>query len=124
MWDYNDEYSYTHDGEPGSPVAVFMDRAAAEDRCEELELSAWRGSIAGQNIGEWMYDTYASMQGEDDATEIATAKLRAVFPDLDDDFDIDEFKVPKVLTDEQIQVLRDVFSHIYFNHVQEVDLLA
>jgi hypothetical protein len=62
-----------------------------------------------------------SALSEDEAQE----KLKAAFPDEDGDdveIDLDDFVVPSDVTDEQIAVLREVFSWIYFNHVVEVDL--
>lgn len=122
-WDYNDEYSYTVGEGAGSPVAAFTNREAADKRCEELELEAWRTNLAGESIGAWMYDSYKDM-GHMDETE-AIEKLKAAFPPEDEDeaveIDLDDFVVPSDVTDEQIRVLRDVFGWLYFNHVVEVE---
>lgn len=123
FWDYNDEYSYTVGEGAGSPVASFTNREAADERCEELEIEAWRLNLASESIGGWMWGSYKEMHAlsEDEAT----AKLKAAFHDEDgEDFeiDLDDFVVPTDVTDEQIKVLREVFSWIYFNHVVEVDL--
>jgi len=122
-WDYNDEYSYTVGEGAGSPVAVFTNREAADKRCEELEIEAWRSNLAGESIGAWMYDSYKEMGqlSEEEAIE----KLKAAFPpeDGEDDveIDVDDFVVPADVTDEQIGVLREVFGWLYFNHVVEVE---
>jgi hypothetical protein len=121
-WDYNDEYSYTVGEGSGSPVAVFADRAQADAECERLELAAWRMNLQGESIGGWMWDSYGYMVGGDE--DEAKAKLRAAFPDdyePDEDIDLDDFMVPSKLTDAQVNVLRDVFSWIYFNHVVVVE---
>lgn len=122
-WDYNDEYSYTVGEGAGSPVASFTNREAADKRCEELEIEAWRLNLAGESIGGWMWDSYKDMSAlpEDEAQE----KLKAAFPDEDGEdveIDLDDFVVPSDVTNEQIKVLREVFGWIYFAHVVEVDL--
>lgn len=121
-WDYNDEYSFTVGDGAGSPVAVFANREDANKRCEELEIEAWRANLAGESIGGWMWDSYKEMGALSE--EEATEKLKAAFPDEDGeefDIDLDDFVVPADVTDEQIGVLREVFSWIYFNHVTEVE---
>lgn len=124
FWDYNDEYSYTVGEGAGSPVASFTNREAAEKRCEELEIEAWRLNLAGESIGGWMWGLYTAMGASLDEDE-AQEKLKAAFPDEDGEdcqIDLDDFVVPTDVTDEQIKVLREVFDWIYFNHVVEVDL--
>ena len=123
FWDYNDEYSYTVGYGAGRPVASFTSREAADKRCEELEIEAWRLNLAGDSSGRWMCDSYKYMASlsEDEAA----AKLKATFPDEDGEdyeIDLDDFVVPTDVTNEQIKVLREVFDWIYFNHVVEVEL--
>jgi len=122
FWDYNDEYSFTVGDGAGSPVAVFVDKAQADVECEKLELASWRLNLQGESIGGWMWGSYKEMGGNDE--DEAKAKIRAAFPndyEPDDDIDLNDFMVPSELTDEQINVLREVFSWLYFNHVVVVE---
>lgn len=124
-WDYNDEYSYTVGDSSGSPVATYTNRDDAEKRCEELEVEAWRFNLSGESISRWKWDSYSEIGGVLPEHEAIT-KLKAAFPDEDGEdyeIDLDDFNVPSDITDEQIGVLREVFSWIYFNHVVEVPLV-
>lgn len=123
FWDYNDEYFINNEGS-GLPVAVFNDKKNADTACTEMELKAWRENLCGEEVSSYMYDSYAAMVGFE-AENVARAKLAKAFPDenIDIDFDLGDFIVPKEVTDEQIMVLREVYNFICFNRVDEVLLV-
>ena len=52
-FEYNDEYSYSLEGNPGVPVAVYPTEEEANARCEELELEEWRKT--GDPLCEYMW---------------------------------------------------------------------
>ncbi len=116
-YEYNDEYHYVLDFEPGIPFAVCDDKAMAESMCEELENEEWK---TVDNLFEWCGYDY---QLEDEER----ARMVQAFPELelDEDFELDALSFPSghVKTAEQIALLRKIFCDIVFHRVIESPVL-
>lgn len=113
-WDYNDEYNYTPEGDPSFPIAVFLDKDAADRDMHQRELNAWRG--AEIRIYEYCY-------GESCADYVADvdAVAAALKTEFGYEGSIEEY-APETskMSNAQLERLMDLFPMIYFHSVQEV----
>ncbi|MBS1722544.1 MAG: hypothetical protein JSS66_05995 [Armatimonadetes bacterium] len=120
-WGYNDEYSY-HEGEGGTPVGTFTDKAEAERVRDLFELRDWRANLAGSDLAEWCGNDLEDGLGDVDKAE-AEQRLQAAFGyGFKEEYGSLSFVVPEEPTDEQIRLLQELFPSIEFNSVVESTL--
>lgn len=122
-WEYNDEYNYTTEGNPGFPAYVFLDRADAGRACNLLNAHRF----AGLQPFEYVYDGLGSISSLDE--EDVCAQLVEIIGREEVGLDASElltlleaFTIPPELTDEQYMAIAEVFDCLSFYEVTEVEV--
>jgi len=112
-WQYNDEYYYTGEGNGGNAVAVWRDKARAEEECRRLN----RKSARGQG-----YHGVGNFLGEDPfwntkPTEETDKLFERIGFSRDETW---EYCIPESAADEDVDAFLDFFN-MKFYKLTEVD---
>lgn len=111
-WEYNDEYHYTPEGDPGYPVSAFTTKEAATEACERKNIASMRcdDNLCNYNGNDGWEAISCYKEGTD-----AAAELRKFCDSIGCETDDNSLRILPHVTDENCVKLYSMISPQFYS---------